>query len=86
VTPNERREVLEAIHSLEIQFTDRMARIETKMDKYRELDHRVELIDRKLDAESTIMRDRSNRLLIGLTIVSLLALGDIGATVAPIIL
>lgn len=77
MTHSDRRDILDAIHQLELRFTDRLARLEVKVEGQAELKKRVEAAEAAQAVHEQVMWDRTNRLLIGLTIVAILALGDL---------
>lgn len=93
MTPNGEREIVEVLHGLELRMTERMVRVETQLKAWRnmhdDMERRIdgcETLGMKLTNEINIVRDmskeRSNRLLIGLIIVALIAGTDVLARVA----
>ena len=81
MTAGEERDILNALHSLELRLTEKLARVETKLE-HAKGDHtahgvRIHDLEKACEEERQAMRDRTNRLLIGLIAVALVAGVDI---------
>jgi len=85
MTDGERSSIIEALHALELKLGVQLARLETKVEGQELLKRRVDYVENKLETETLIMRDRSNRLLIGLVVVALIAFGDGVLRIIPIL-
>lgn len=85
MSPSEERDILNALHSLELRLTEKLARVETKLE-HAKGDHtahgvRIGDLEKAHELERDTMRERTNRLLIGLIIVALIAGTDVAARV-----
>lgn len=85
MTAEERRDILAAMHQLELSVIERLARLEEKVHGQHVLKQRIDDLERVCAVETQISRDRSNRLLVGLVLVAVIALGDGVLRVAPLL-
>jgi hypothetical protein len=76
MTQAEQERILAAFHGLELAVVERLARLEALMDGHRELKKRVDDLESKCDVNEHVFADRTNRLLVGLVIVAIIAFGD----------
>lgn len=86
MTPDEKRDIVQALHDLELKLGVQLARLETKVEGQELLKRRVDYVENKLETETLIMRDRSNRLLVGLVVVAILAMGSAVTRTLPFFL
>lgn len=86
MTPDERTDIIAALHALELKLGVQLARLETKVEGQELLKRRVDYVENKLETETLIMRDRTNRLLIGLVVVALIAMGSAATRTLPFFL
>ena len=86
------RTVIETLHQMELRMSERMVRVETELRQWRKDAERLRDVDETLrtdidelrtdfEVERRDCKDRQNRLTIGLAVVSLIALGDLGTRV-----
>ena len=87
------REIVDVLHGLELRVTERLVRVETQLQAWREANAEVERRVEELEKNCTLLgasaatdraiaKDRSDRLLLGLVIVAFISGTDLIAKVA----
>lgn len=69
------RDILEALHRLEIRFTERLTRLEAKIEGQTELATQIECVDL-----------RQQRLIVAVALLSLVTLGDASVRIGGMLL
>lgn len=76
MTQSEMNVLIQAMHRLEVTLIERLTRVEEKVKGQSELDDRLGCLETKCETDFQILRDRSNRLLLGLVVVAIIAGAD----------
>lgn len=89
------RNVIDTLHQMELRMSERLVRVETELREWRKESDRLRASDEKIsqevqdlrgefEVEKQVCRDRSNRLVIAMAIVALIALGDLFVRSLPL--
>lgn len=96
MTDSEKRSIVDSLHAMELRVLERLARVETEIRESRKDSDRLRVADERLteavgslradfSAEQQLCQARTNRVVLGVVLVGLVAGGDLAAKMLTIL-